>query len=101
MTHVGGAFPLCRDGACPVSRPCLRSAPRETRPAASLPELSAQHLCCCYQLIHRPGAESFQIESNELESQSFEHGGELLGHLGGQSPGEFFAGNLYLYECPL
>ena len=29
------------------------------------------------QLIHRAGAESLQVEGNELESQSFEHGGEV------------------------
>jgi hypothetical protein len=35
------------------------------------------------QLIHRAGTESLQVESDEFESKSFEHGGELAGHLRG------------------
>jgi hypothetical protein len=42
-----------------------------------------QQLFGSQHLIHRAGAESLQIESNEFESKSFEHGGELAGHLGG------------------
>ena len=42
-----------------------------------------QQLFGSQQLIHRAGAESLQIEGYEFESKSFEHGGELAGHLGG------------------
>ncbi len=45
------------------------------------------------QRIHRPRSEAFQIECHELESQFFEDGCELTGHLGRQSARKFLSGD--------
>jgi hypothetical protein len=55
--------------------------------------LSAQQFFGGQQLIHRAGAEAFQVESDELESQCFKEGGEFAGHFGGQGAGKFVASN--------
>jgi hypothetical protein len=44
------------------------------------------------QPIHGTGAEAFEVEGDEFESQGFEHGGELAGHFSGQSSWKFFTG---------
>jgi len=46
------------------------------------------------QGIHRSGAEAFQIEGDELESQRFEDGGELGCHGGIQSAFHFLTVDL-------
>ena len=56
-----------------------RSAPRSPRFSGRF----SQEFFSGQELIHRAGAESLEIESHEFESQSFEDGGELAGHLGG------------------
>src|SRR5580698_9430406 len=59
---------------------------------------SAQQLFGSQQLIHRTGAESFQIERDELESQRLKHGCEFASHLLGQSAREFVARNLNAHD---
>src|ERR1700694_5085389 len=65
------------------------------------PNTVPQQLFGSQHLIHRAGAESFQVESDEFESEAFEHLGELAGHIGGQSAGEFFTRNLDAYDFPM
>ena len=76
----------------------------QTRQAASLPKLSdpsSQQLFGRQQLVHRPGAESFQVEGYKLEPKSFEHGRELAGHFSGQSAWKFFGRNLNSHRFPV
>ncbi len=62
-----------------ISGPTFSMSLLPQTPSNAFPQqvFGSQHL------IHRAGAESLQVESNEFESESFEHGGELEGHLGG------------------
>src|SRR5258708_14449311 len=59
-----------------------------------------QQLFGSQHLIHRAGAESLQVESDEFESKAFEHGRELAGHLGGQGPGKLFTRDLNPHDFP-
>ena len=56
----------------------MRVGPGSGAPAELL--ACAAELFCGEQGIHRSGAESFQIESDELETEAFEDGRELGRH---------------------
>src|SRR5882762_8527456 len=76
----------------------------ETRRDASLRRIifqAPEQLFGTQQLIHRAGAESLEVKSDEFESELFEHGGKLAGHLGGQSAGQFFRRNLDAHDFPV
>ena len=64
------------------------------RRLAEMPGLgagSAQQIFRGEYGIHRTGTETFQIEGDELESESFENAGELSSHGGIERAGKFLA----------